>query len=361
MRIEDISGWFVGESYSRRWLILNEGKLKIYLQRYHPAERFHLIYEMLNKASLLAMQAVQDCFLEEEEKWAKITEDILGAEGLVILMSGGKRKGKTASCWSILEKCNAAGKNCVLAGPPQVMPKWCKRVMDPADAPTDCIIYITEAAIQYSARTSMSPHQRDALSILPTIAHSGRVVIAEAQHTRLIDVNFIRLADRFILKPAPLVGEERSAIKDFARYVKPKTIKEMLYFAGDWFTMLTEMRTPECWKVGDLSHPYKAIKDEMEAITYGEDLWNLGYSLTDIRRALVARSFMKELWWWREKLKHLIFAEMPPPENPTVPAIDQAITDVTIEGGQEITPIERRRPPTRPIDYGNQKYEIYDE
>lgn len=319
MRIDDITGWFVGDSYAKKWLLNNEGKLQIYLRRYHPDEHRHLEGEMFDRAPLLAMQAIQDSLLSSEEKWEKIMDDILNAEGLNIIVPGGKRKGKTATCWLICEKANEQGKPIYVAGPPQKMPSWAKRVTDPANAPTDCIIYITEAAIQYSARTAMSPHQRDALSILPSLAHSGRVILAETQHTRIIDVNLVRLADRFILKPEPLVGGERDPIAGFLRYIRPRTVKETLYFAGDWFTMITNQDLPKCWS-SELSHAYRAITDESEAIGFAKDLWKLGYSLVDIRRALVARSFIRELHWWKEKLAPLIYEEYEPIEvRPLVP------------------------------------------
>lgn len=333
MQIESITGWFIGDSYAQKWLLMHEGKLNIYLRRYHPDEHRHLEGEMYCRAPLLAMQAVQDAFLTDDEKWVKIMNDILKAEGLNIIVPGGKRKGKSATCWLILEKANREGKPCYVAGPPQKMPNWCRRVTDPANAPTDCIIFVTEAAIQYSARTAMSSHQRDSLSILPSLAHSGRVILAETQHSRIIDINLIRLADRFILKPEPLVGGERDPIAGFLKYIRPKTFKETLYFAGDWFTMITNQPLPDCWSQ-ELSQSYRAITDEGEAIAFAEDLWNLDYSLTDIRRALVARSFIRELWWWKEKLGPLIYEEYGPKPSIQPSPPTQLVRSTTVEQPQ---------------------------
>jgi len=308
MRLDEFSGYLVGDAFAQRYLLMNEGKFKFYLQRYHPVDRNHLMYEMYERSPLLAMQAVQDHMLSDTEKWKKIMKDLTSAEGLCVCVPGGKRKGKTVTCWYIAERWHKLGRPVYVAGPPQLMPEWAQRITDPAAAPTDCLIYVTEAAIQYSARTSMSPHQRDALSILPSLAHSGRIVLAEFQHTKIVDVNLIRMADRFILKPEPLVGEERGSVKDIFRYLRPKTVKETLYFAGSWFTMITDQPLPECWSQG-ISKSYRAITSEDEAISYALDLIKLDYSLLDVRRALATRSFIRDTWWWEEKLRPLFFGE----------------------------------------------------
>jgi energy-coupling factor transporter ATP-binding protein EcfA2 len=300
--LDELTGYFIGDQTARLWLMNNEGKVDRYLHRYKYWDRNAIKLMMFIKAPLLAMRAVQDSLISDDQKLERIKRDIAEARGLIYLIFGKKGGGKTATAWLLLELAHEAGRKCYIAGPPQETPKWCERVPDPSYTPEEGVVYIPEAAVQYSARTSMRVDQRDVLSVLPTFRHGGRVAIVESQHSRLLDVNFLRLGDRWVLKPEPLYHfDERNPIGIMLDILKPQNMHETLFFAGPWFTLIKNTPLPKCWSE-DLSTPFKPITDEETALKYAAELFDQGYTLREVMRILNMRSFIRPFEWWREKV-----------------------------------------------------------
>jgi hypothetical protein len=292
---------FVGDEYSKQWMIDNEEIVDCFLERYHDLEWNEIKRKMYNDAPLLTMRAIEDWDTPDEAKIDRIRKMMAEAKGEIWNVFGRKGAGKTATCIWLMELAREAGRECYVSGPPQKIPSWAHRVADPASAPQDSLVYISEAAIQYSSRTSMRADQRDALSIMPILRHSGRLILAESQSSRIIDVNMLRLMDVIVLKPEPLYSfDERHPMRHLMDILKPKTQQETLIFTGSWFTLIRNTPLPKCWD-DDLSMPYKPIQGEAEAIQFAQELLDQDYSLAEVRRILIARSFNKPKWWWMER------------------------------------------------------------
>jgi len=301
MPIDPISGMFFGEDTAKRWLLDNEGKVDFFLHRHKIADRFALKKKMYEANPELSMSAVKDFFIPDSKKLERIYKFIENEWGIIIV-AGGKNQGKTATCWWVLENAHRLGRKVCVAGPPQKIPSWATRVMDPAAVSEGAVGYITEAAIQYSARSSMRGGQRDALSILPVIRHSGRLFLVETQHTRLIDINMLRNMDGAVLKPGGMYKEEeRGPATHIIDVLKPHHKTQTLFMVGQWFTLLKHQPLPECWST-DLSKAYKPIHDEKEAVEFGVSLIEQDYSISQVRSILIARSFNRPGWWWNEQI-----------------------------------------------------------
>ena len=208
----------------------------------------------------------------------------------------------TATCWWVLEQAYRLGRKTCIAGPPQKIPSWATRVMDPAAAPEGSVVYVTEAAVQFPARGAMRGGQQDSMSILPVIRHGDRLILWETQHTRIIDINLLRLMDGAILKPGGMYKEEeRGPQAHVIDVLKPHVRTQTLFMVGQWFTLLKHQPLPECWST-NLSKSYKPIHDEKEAIEFGVSLIEQDYALSQVRRILLARSFNRPMWWWQEQM-----------------------------------------------------------
>lgn len=278
---------------------------------------------MFNSGPTLGMRAIKDFLISDIKKIERIQRMIAKALGEIWVIMGRKGGGKTATLYWILEQAHKAGRECCIAGPPQKIPSWCQRVMDPAAAPENSVVGVSEAGIQYSARSSMRSGQRDALSILPVLRHSGRLIIAETQHSRILDINFLRLMDCIILKPEPMYHfDERNPMSKVMEVLKPQNPKETLFFNGPWFTLIRHQPLPDCWS-NELSMPYKPIHDEGEALRFAEDLIDQDYPLGEIRRIMIARSFNRPKHWWFERLgfNEPIQVQVAAKEKPTPKAV----------------------------------------
>jgi len=246
----------------------------------------------------------------------------------------------TATCWWVLETAKELGRKACVAGPPMKIPSWATRVMNPAAAPEGAIVYITEAAIQFSARSSMHGGQRDALSILPVIRHSDRLLLVETQHTRIVDINFLRLMDGAILKPGGMYREEeRGPHAHVIDVLKPHLRTQTLFMIGQWFTLLKHQPLPECWS-SNLSKSYKPIHDEKEALDFGVSLIEQDYSLTQVRSILLARSFNRPVWWWQEKMIQALGGPAEVPSEIPTPEITPA--PLALSSGQPTSIVKRR-------------------
>lgn len=319
MLLDAVSGLFYGDETAKFWLLTHEGAWDRFLRRYKFRDRDAIKESMFNSSPTLAMRAIKDSRIPDPRKIENIGKMIAKTMGEIWMIAGKKDGGKTATSYWLLELAHAVGRECCIAGPPQKTPSWCKRVMDPAAAPENSVVYVSEAGIQYSARSSMRAGQRDALSILPVIRHSGRLIIAETQHTRIIDINFLRMMDCMILKPEPMYHfDERSPMAKVMDVLKPQSPKETLFFSGPWFTLIRKQPLPECWS-DELSKPYRPIHDEGEALGFAQDLLDLDYSLHEVRRIMIARSFNRPRWWWidhaSETLPPLEPVQIPPQES----------------------------------------------
>ncbi len=312
--LDEATNLFVGEVYSRQWLINHESLITLgFLQRYHPIERPEILKTMYENAPEFAMRAVKDWDIPDDEKIKKIQKLVATVSGEVWVTVGRKGSGKTATGYWLMELAHKAGRACYLSGPPQKTPRWVKRVTDPGSAPEGALVYVSEGAIQYSARTTMRGQQRDALSILPVLRHSKRLIIVETQSSRMIDVNFLRMMDVIILKQEPLFSKnERHPLMNVLEILKPKRPQETLFFGGSWFTLLQHQPLPKCWS-DDLSLSYAPIANEEEALSYAQDLLDQEYDIGEVRRILTARSFNRPKWWWEEQIS-------PPPVAPAPPS-----------------------------------------
>ena len=345
MLIDKISNLFYGDETAKRYLLNNEAKWDLFLHRYEIWERDELKRKMYGGSPLLAMSAIRDYFTQDQVKIDELKKRIAKSKGEIWIIAGRKGSGKTATGYWLLELAHAAGRECVISGPPQVVPKWAKRVSDPATAPDGSAVFIVEAAIQYGARTSMVATQRDDLTILPILRHSGRIIIAETQSTRAIDVALIRLMDALVLKPEPLYSlDERHPLKFVIDVLRPKFCQQTLIYTGDWFTFIRKQPLPAFWN-DDFSMPYRPIHADEEATKYALELADQGYTIAEARRILIARSFNRPIDWWIERLS----PEMRRPEEVPIrmqrEEEPQHIRDEVLSAKFALPPENKRRPP----------------
>jgi len=314
MILDKATQWFLGEDYAKHYLVDHESMIDCFLQRYHPLDLDEIKMKMYSNSPLLSMQMLHDWDTSDETKVEKIKKRIREAKGEVWNVLGRKGSGKTWVCYLLLEWAREVGRECYIACPPMKIPKFVKRVSDPAAAPMDSVVYVSEGAIQYSARTSMVGSQRDAMSILPILRHSGRLVILESQSSKIIDIMLLRMMDGLVLKQEPMYSDERHPLMNVLQILKPKSVHETLFFWGSDFTYLTDTPRPPCWSE-EFSCAWYPIQDENDAIRYGLDLLDDQYHPAAIRRILIARSFSRPLEWWYEALGLVQYRELPQPES----------------------------------------------
>lgn len=350
---------FVGDVYSKMWMVNHENTIKFrFLKRYHPIEKDDIFKRMYENSPALSMLGVKDCMIPDIQKIATIRKKISESAGEIWIIAGKKGSGKTATGYWLLEQAHAMGRKCCVAGPRQYVPKWVKRVPHPAAAPDDSVVFVVEAGMQFAARTSMYGDQRDALSILPVLRHSGRLIIAETQHTRIIDVNFLRMLDMMVLKQEPFFKKsERHPIMNILDILKPKKVWETLFFKDDWFTLLQHQDKPKCWSK-KLELSYAPIRTEKEAKAQAIEMLEEGASLVAVKNYMMGRSFKRPLWQWQEWFGE---SSQEPPPRDSSPPIEDEPRDSSLPLGESLAPPVEREPSPSPPRGGKRKTHYADE
>jgi len=306
MRTDPVSKLSYGDETARLWLRDNEGKWDRFLSRYKDTEKFAIKKVMYEKNPLLAMAAVQDFMINNAKKIERMEHLMAEVKGEIWIIMGRKHGGKSATAYLMLLMAKKAGRPVCVAGPFLRVPKWCKLINNPADAPANSVTYINEAAMQFSARSSMSGTQRDALANLPAIRHSDRVFIFDTQHSKLLDINPYRVADAWIFKPEPLYAGEERHLAATLEIIRPKSFKETLVYRREWFTLITKTPlpskysgNPDDWS-DDISKSVKPVESETEAIAQAQKLIDDGRYLGDVKSVLAMLSWPRPMWYWQK-------------------------------------------------------------
>jgi len=153
----------------------------------------------------------------------------LSQKHLVINVVGGKKKGKTATCFSLMDGISQRGENkeCYVMNWPQEsndrLPSHVENYTGEIyDVPKDSVVIIDELALAANSRRAMSNDNVELGQVLAILAHKQITLITNVQNTYMGDVNMSRMADVNICKPPGLnmIETERGVIADLYKSVE---------------------------------------------------------------------------------------------------------------------------------------------
>jgi len=334
---EDMAGQFALDPSARKYLVDHEAVWDDMLDKYSVEDRDMIKMKIYTDSPRLGMRALIDYERSEEEK-IKMVREGLKVPGLLWVLFGGKGCGKTFAAWWLLEQAHEMGREIYYSGIPlEAAPEWANFIPNPFQAPMGSALYIPETAITFPARRSMGVYQRDALAALFSLRHGGRILIAETQAARALDIQFLRTMDVAVLKPAPMLAlDERDPAMKVIEYLRPSTKHQTLIYGKGWFTMLKQPKA-ECW-CEELSNPVRPITDPEQAIKTARFFHEFhGFPLAYVQRLLSAMGHVKSTEEWAEIMAEHEFEG--PPVLPKITASASARKRLG-EGGEEVVSIE---------------------
>ena len=150
----------------------------------------------------------------------------------VVLILGRRGSGKSALGYRLLELFRFRSLPFALGMPRQgqkLVPEWLGIINDPSEAPQDSTVLVDEAHLQFHARESQKPGNREISRILNLSRQRQQTLIFVSQQARYLDKNVASAADVLVIKePEPLQP----------KFERPE-INEIVKIAGEKFRELT--------------------------------------------------------------------------------------------------------------------------
>ena len=276
------------------WLIMHYDEVQRYLD-----DNVHLldhpkVWKEFLEDPLLGKALVESYTTPNEEKINWFIEQVVTGSKIIPII-GVRGSGKTAFGYWLVEEVHRRYPEksiCMIEANVVGLPDWIYTVENIFDAPEGSLVIFDEASITFAAREAMSRMSRDLSALLAISRHQGLTTLFISQHSSLVDVNILRLADMFVFKKLSweeLYGKTEKTADLLLKYVKllqPREHKHALITDGEKFYLI-EYPLPSFWSEA-ISKTYRKLSKE-EAIEFARRLYDRGVSLNIIRKQLRIR------------------------------------------------------------------------
>jgi len=276
------------------WLYLYHNDVQKWLDDFaHPTDH-PLLWKMFMADPLLGKAIVESNQETNENKISYLVREISEGSKIVLLI-GQRGSGKTALMFYLAEQIHQRyphRKICILESSYINLPAWIEPVYTIFDAPEGSIILFDEASITYAARDAMTKTSKDLTNLLAISRHQGLTVLFVSQHSGLVDINILRMADVFIFKRLSweeLYGKDKKRagrLLQYVRLMQPRDEKGSLFTDGEkWYNIETPL--PTFWDE-TVSKSFKKVS-KSEAIQMARKMYDDGVSPKNICKQLLIR------------------------------------------------------------------------
>ncbi len=175
---------------------------------------------------------------------------------MIGIILGARGSGKSALGMKLLENVQAKAKRhvCAMGFKTETLPAWIHVVTTLEEIPSNSVVLLDEAGIEFSSRSSMSNVNKLLGSLMLVARHKDLSILFIAQNSSNLDVNILRQADFLFLKPSSLLQKdfEREKIKDMYAEVKDhfaqhKQLPGLVYVYSDPFRGFVTNPLPTFW------------------------------------------------------------------------------------------------------------------
>lgn len=265
----------LGLSSSREWLDGSDHLVQKFIEiNFHPADADDIM-EMFWEEPKMAKMWIKDFFKNNDEKLKEIDNEFSRGKSKIGVITGGRGSGKTVFGMTMGERQKDERPIWFVGDDPldnkgkRLLPDYIKQCDDPLAVPRGALAIMDEAGIQVNARQFYHKGNLNLTKLLTTLRHDDISILFMTQHTALIDVNLVRLADCMFYKKQStfqLATERRSNIKTYRtqliRALMP-TRKEETLFVGGMKVMKFHHGLPSFWS-NQLSKSWKNMGERLQ-------------------------------------------------------------------------------------------------
>ena len=277
----------------RNWNKLDQ----FFFERSNIIDKDYLWRTRIKQNPAVGKAIIESMTLTDYEK-KQIVLEKLGLESTLSVIIGKRGAGKSALAFDIMEQVHKEyDKPVCLAGYyiPE-LPDWIIQIKDTRDAPPNSLIVIDESAIKLSARRAMSNINVNETINMAISRHSNFSVLYITQHSKLIELNIMRMADLFMIKSMTweeLAGQDYtrrralSPLVDFMTLMSPRGgdwISETLFLHDSGQRFIFENNLPE-WYTEDISKPFRRIS-RVGCVDLIVQMRDRGFNPKDIQKYL---------------------------------------------------------------------------
>jgi len=230
-----------GDNTCRMWLEDHEGELNAFLDKNWNVNDHDNISDWFYASPKMAKALLTDYFRDNKEKVDIIIGQGKRGKSKIILIVGGRGSGKTATALWYAEELQEERECFCIGGSvkEEDLPKTIQTETNLLYTPIGSLNIIDEAGIQLSARESGQKYSLEVTKQLLTARHDDKTVIFMTQHTKISDVNLIRLADIVMFKEpiSNLFDTERGSniknwLNELVKVLMPTRKEETLFIMG---------------------------------------------------------------------------------------------------------------------------------
>jgi len=232
-----------------------------------------IIREIIRKNPVIVANLLYLNYDLDEEERIRIAIRKITQEGMLTVMLGAKRHGKTSSMLWLAERLLEQERSVHWFGYYPALKKAYPEIKQTLDITKveDSVILIDEALLLWFGREAMTRELRERIKQLPTIGHKGNAIIFASQSLRL-DPMIKDLADYIWFKP--LFGyeifESELSVNPIVKYMLPIRKNENLIFGlQTQEPFMFRNPLPSRWN-DQLSKPFSKIPSKKEAREFFE-------------------------------------------------------------------------------------------
>jgi hypothetical protein len=275
----------------QEWLLLHYDEVQRYLDDKVHLSDHSLLWTNFLKEPTVAKVMTEDYSIDNQTKLEYILKT-LAEKSVIALVCGIRGSGKTALMLYLAEEIHKRypyKKLCILQSNLD-LPDWIEQTEDIFDVPEGSIVLFDEASLSIAARNAMSRYSKDVSGLLAISRHQGLTIIFCSQHSGLVDVNVLRMADVFIFKilsweevSSPAEHEKISPLLSYLKYMMPTSNEESLFTDGEkWYLVRTPL--PSFWS-DNISKTYRKL-------TYSEAV---AFVKNSLKRKMPAKNILNQL------------------------------------------------------------------
>jgi hypothetical protein len=283
--IDEFTNKLAFDETIREWIALNWNDVQHYLDKKVSPSDHYLIWKKFIDNPYLCKVITENFRMSNKDKLDYLYKTLFSKSTLAVIC-GMRRWGKTALlCW-LGEIAHQLGLNVYFVQTNIPLPSYFKQIENPLSAEDGSLVLYDEASITLNARRAMGQLAVDTTSLMAISGHRDISIIFATQHSAIIDINTLRLADVLMFKKLSweetVKKEQKTTLDIFTEFIHmmmPTQKNETLFTDGEkWFVFNNPL--PSFW-TQEISKSYKSMSLE-EGIQFAKTLfWDKG--IKDLR------------------------------------------------------------------------------